>query len=103
MLAALDISDFAILGAIMVVLVLLARAGRGSNFEARLRRIDRKLEMIVQELGIELPETVVSCLSSEVCRLAENGEKIEAIKLHREQTGVGLKEAKDAVEGYLDR
>ena len=26
------------------------------------------------------------------------GRKIEAIKLHREQTGLGLKESKDAVE-----
>ena len=26
------------------------------------------------------------------------GQKIEAIKLHREQTGMGLKESKDAVE-----
>jgi ribosomal protein L7/L12 len=28
------------------------------------------------------------------------GQKIEAIKLLREQTGLGLKEAKEAVEGY---
>ena len=29
------------------------------------------------------------------------GNKIEAIKLVRELTGLGLKEAKDAVDGYL--
>ena len=35
---------------------------------------------------------------SEVAALAKQGQKIEAIKLYREITGVGLKEAKDAVE-----
>jgi ribosomal protein L7/L12 len=39
-------------------------------------------------------------LSPEVMRLVESGNKIQAIKLHREQTRVGLKEAKDAVEVY---
>jgi ribosomal protein L7/L12 len=30
------------------------------------------------------------------------GQKIAAIKRHREQTGVGLKEAKDAVESFVE-
>jgi ribosomal protein L7/L12 len=33
-----------------------------------------------------------------VLQKLEQGRKIQAIKLYREQTGVGLKEAKDAVE-----
>jgi ribosomal protein L7/L12 len=37
----------------------------------------------------------------EVRRLKEGGNKIEAIKLYREHTGLGLKEAKDAVDGML--
>jgi ribosomal protein L7/L12 len=37
----------------------------------------------------------------EVRRLKDGGNKIEAIKLYREQTGLGLKEAKDAVDGML--
>ena len=37
----------------------------------------------------------------EVRRLKESGKLINAIKLYRERTGVGLKEAKDAVEGML--
>ena len=31
----------------------------------------------------------------------QRGDKIEAIKLTRERLGLGLKEAKDLVEGYL--
>jgi large subunit ribosomal protein L7/L12 len=41
-------------------------------------------------------------LEEEVRRLMAERKKIEAIKLYRETTGVGLKEAKEAVEA-LDR
>ena len=41
---------------------------------------------------------VDSGLSKEVVRLATSGNKIAAIKLYRELTGVGLREAKDAVD-----
>jgi hypothetical protein len=37
-------------------------------------------------------------LETQVIALMQGGRKIEAIKLHRQQTGSGLKEAKDAVE-----
>jgi ribosomal protein L7/L12 len=36
---------------------------------------------------------------AEIRRLVQTNQKIEAIKLYRKLTGVGLKEAKDAVEG----
>ena len=39
----------------------------------------------------------------EVATLLEQGQKIEAIKRYRERTGVGLKEAKDAVEWMAER
>jgi len=35
---------------------------------------------------------------NEIKDLIKRGSKIEAIKIYRESTGVGLKEAKDAVE-----
>ena len=37
--------------------------------------------------------------NARVQQLMQSGQKIEAIKLYRQVTGVGLKEAKDAVEG----
>jgi hypothetical protein len=43
-------------------------------------------------------------LSAEVKALADDpAKKIQAIKLHCEQTGLGLREAKDAVEASMDR
>ncbi|MDO9617389.1 MAG: ribosomal protein L7/L12 [Pseudomonas sp.] len=39
-------------------------------------------------------------LPAEVVAALERGQKIEAIKLLRELRGIGLKEAKDAVDDY---
>lgn len=38
-------------------------------------------------------------VSPEVLQLALRGQKIQAIKILREQTGLGLKESKDIVDG----
>ncbi len=43
-----------------------------------------------EPLGLTHPDDLLA--------LAREGRKIEAIKLYREQTGAGLKEAKDAIE-----
>jgi len=48
---------------------------------------------MIPEKGKDLPAPVVTALSQ--------GQKIEAIKLLREAHGIGLKEAKDAVEDYI--
>lgn len=40
--------------------------------------------------------------TDDILRLAQAGNKIEAIKRYREIHGVGLKEAKDAVEKLLE-
>lgn len=42
--------------------------------------------------------SVDSALEAEIASLLEGGKKIEAVKLYRERTGLGLKEARDAVE-----
>ncbi len=41
-------------------------------------------------------------LSPEVFQLLASGRKIEAIELIREETGLGLREAKDLAEALLD-
>jgi ribosomal protein L7/L12 len=42
-------------------------------------------------------------LESEVLALLEQGKKIEAIKVYRNRSGAGLKDAKDAVEALAKR
>jgi ribosomal protein L7/L12 len=44
------------------------------------------------------PPPMAGDLEQRVLALLQGGKKIEAIRIYREQTGVGLKEAKDAVE-----
>ena len=49
--------------------------------------------------AVALPVSALApSLTSSVAALLAQGKKINAIKIYRDQTGVGLKEAKDAVE-----
>jgi hypothetical protein len=79
--------------------------GHTSDFShddaVRLRRVEEKLDLILRHLGIDYTETWN--LSAEARARADQGYKIEAIKIHRETTGVGLAEAKYDVEAYLNR
>ena len=50
------------------------------------------------EKTVGVPEHLANESDNELLRLLRSGNKIAAIKVYREQTGVGLKEAKDAVE-----
>ena len=60
----------------------------------RIKRIEQKLDLILKHLGIEYEDTT----ESNVRDLLKAGQKIQAIKEFREQTGASLKEAKEAVE-----
>ena len=75
-----------------------------SGLDIRLRRIERKLDLILQYLNVPVKDVeLVNQVSAAVRQLADEGRKIEAIKLYREQTGVGLREAKEMVESYMAR
>src|SRR3989442_1151660 len=52
--------------------------------------------------GADLPE-LGGDLEAQVLSLLSQGQKIGAVKLYREGTGVGLKEAKEAVEDLAAR
>ncbi|MFF4800058.1 ribosomal protein L7/L12 [Streptomyces sp. NPDC001351] len=64
------------------------------RLEKRVARIEHKLDLILAHLGLTEPEP----WSDEVNALVRDGKKIQAIKVYREATGAGLKEAKDAVD-----
>ena len=96
-----------------------------TNFEDELRALmaaGRKIEAIKQyraatgaglaeaknavealERGESLPsrESVDSSFEGKILSLLKQGQKIGAIKLYREKTGVGLKEAKDFIEALV--
>lgn len=72
-----------------------------SDAAIRLVRIERKLNLLIRHNGIDPLQGVP--LSERVKQIADDpARKIEAIKLHRQETGASLNEAKDAVEAYVN-
>ena len=63
------------------------------NTAVRLAAVERKLQAIMDHLGIADVEPP----HSEVMELVSQGKKIAAIKLYRDQTGLGLAAAKQDV------
>jgi ribosomal protein L7/L12 len=64
---------------------------------SRLAALERRVDAIMRHLGIAEP-TISTTASSRVQELARQGDKIQAIKAYREETGVGLAEAKAVVD-----
>ncbi|MCV4872437.1 ribosomal protein L7/L12, partial [Escherichia coli] len=76
-----------------------------SEIAALRRRVDeleRKLAFVMEALRLRYTD-VPATLDGEVIELIKRSQLIEAIKLYREQTGLGLKEAKDAVDAIARR
>jgi ribosomal protein L7/L12 len=65
---------------------------------AGLGQAKEAVEAIERGEPLPIPEIVDESFERELIALLDQGQKIEVIKLYRERTGVGLKEAKDAVE-----
>jgi len=61
----------------------------------RLNRLEDKVDLLLKHAGLEEPPLP---RQDEVVALVRAGKKIEAIKVYREATGVGLAEAKRAVD-----
>lgn len=68
---------------------------RSKTLERRLQQLERKTDLLLAHAGIEEPE---DARMAEIDQLLIQGKKIQAIKVHREVTGSGLAEAKEAVE-----
>lgn len=85
-----------IMAIVIAVAVVLYVSGHSNQQTAqRLRRLEDKVDLLVEQAGLTPP---VDQELEPVRQLAQQGEKIRAIKLHREITGSGLAEAKAAVD-----
>ena len=80
----------------------LARVKTGLPLEAAKDMVEtiEKTGSAAHDAGFSLKETLAQAkdLNDQVQHLVAQGNKIEAIKLIRERTGLGLKEAKDLVD-----
>jgi hypothetical protein len=71
-----------------------------SQTQAGLERVERRLNLLLRHFNID--PSAGSPLSDRVRALADDpARKIEAIRVHREEAGAGLAEAKAAVEAYI--
>jgi ribosomal protein L7/L12 len=78
-----------------LVMLIAGSRGQARGITAvRLAAIERKLDLIMKHHGIVEPRIE----EPDVVQHLMQGQKIQAIKVYRERTGVGLAEAKDAVE-----
>jgi ribosomal protein L7/L12 len=67
--------------------------------QSRVRELEDKLEFLYRRLNIDYADPNSDpALAPQVQEALRRGNKIEAIKIYRELTGVGLAEAKDAIE-----
>jgi len=67
--------------------------------QSRVRELEDKLEFLYRRLNIDYNDPNSDpALSPQIREALRRGNKIEAIKLYREMTGVGLAEAKQAID-----
>lgn len=80
--------------------MLFSKSDSGSDAELRrqLDRIESMLRAIMNHLDVSFEEARRDGVSDGVRSLARRGRKIEAIKLYREETGLGLAEAKSVID-----
>jgi len=92
--------SFVLIAFVVLVLILLAGIGaRLSGIQSRIAvlfRIEAKLDLLLKQANIKFDP--YANVSREIAEAVRAGQKIKAIKLHRQSTGVGLKEAKDFIE-----
>ncbi len=81
---------------IWIVLAILLLSGISTainQIRNDIRHTNRILEKIAKQIGVAEPP-----IDDEIKNLVEEGKKIKAIKIYRQATGVGLKEAKEYID-----
>jgi ribosomal protein L7/L12 len=84
------------------------------DLKARVAKLEQAVAVLQAQAGAAVPYGAAQAAPAaagtpvgdaawlaEVRQLKESGNVIQAIKVYREHTGLGLKEAKDAVEALL--
>lgn len=72
--------------------------------KSRINELEDRLNFLYRRLNIEYADPNSDpTLSPQIQAALRRGNKIEAIKIYRELTGVGLAEAKQAVENLESR
>jgi ribosomal protein L7/L12 len=62
--------------------------------------LERKLNFVMRYLKLEYKEDEIPAALTEVADWLRKGNKMEAIKVYRQRTGVDMKEAMQAVDAF---
>lgn len=71
--------------------------------QSHVRELEDKLQFLYRRLNIDYADPNSTERSPQIQEALRRGDKIGAIKIYRELTGVGLAEAKQAVESMEAR
>jgi hypothetical protein len=92
----------ALIGLAVILVIVYSLAFRLVEMRTRmgplLYRIDAKLDLLLKQANIKFDPS--ANIPPDAAAAARAGKKIEAIKLYRQSSGVGLKEAKDFIEEF---
>jgi ribosomal protein L7/L12 len=64
----------------------------------RVAKLERQVAFLTERLGVAYHDEPDIGVSPEILDLLRRGRKIQAIKLYRQETGAGLKDAKDFID-----
>jgi ribosomal protein L7/L12 len=68
------------------------------EIKKRMTKLENQIAFIMEYFELEFTEGPDQGVSPKIMHLVRKGEKMKAIKLYREKTGAGLKEAKEFIE-----
>ena len=68
------------------------------ELKERVAKLETQVAYLLRNLGLEHPEPPPRPASSEVLELVRLGRHVDAIRLFRQETGAGLKDAKTFIE-----
>ncbi|MBI9050124.1 MAG: hypothetical protein JEZ00_11935 [Anaerolineaceae bacterium] len=68
------------------------------ELKQRVAKLEKQIALILQQNSLNYREEPNMGVSSEIINLVRQGKKIEAIRQYREETGAGLKQAKEFVD-----
>jgi ribosomal protein L7/L12 len=68
------------------------------KLKLQVAKLEKQIAFLLDHLGLEYPEEPDGGASHQVVDLARRGKKMQAIKLYMQETGVGLRVAKEFVD-----
>lgn len=73
------------------------------SLRARIAELEDRVNALYQQLGVSSSVNASGQIDSRIMEALQKNNKIEAIKIYRELTGLGLAEAKAAIDQIADK